>query len=145
MTVFLLLAVLAGALLPVQTGINVQLRGLLGQPVAAALVSFVIGTLGLAALVALTRVPVTLDATWGRSAWWHWSGGLLGAVYIVATIVLAPRLGAATLIAALVAGQMAASLVVDHFGWVGFAEHQVTPLRLAGALLIVLGVVLVRR
>ena len=105
----------------------------------------VIGTLGLAALVAVTRVPVTLDATWGRSAWWHWSGGLLGAVYIVGTIVLAPRLGAATLIAGLVAGQMAASLIVDHFGWVGFAEHQITPLRLAGALLIVLGVVLVRR
>jgi bacterial/archaeal transporter family-2 protein len=145
MMLFLLLAVLAGAMLPVQTGVNVQLRGLLGQPLAAALVSFVIGTLGLAALVALLRVPVPVSPAWSRSAWWHWSGGLLGAVYIVGTVVLAPRLGAAALIAALVAGQMAASLVVDHYGWVGFAEHAITPLRLAGAVLIVIGVLLVRR
>jgi bacterial/archaeal transporter family-2 protein len=58
--------------------------------------------------------------------------GLLGAAYIAVTVVLAPRLGAAALIAALVAGQMMASLIVDHFGWVGFAQHAVTPLRLAG-------------
>ena len=59
--------------------------------------------------------------------------------------MLAPRLGAAALIAALVAGQMMASLIVDHFGWVGFAQHAVTPLRPAGAALIVVGVILVRR
>ena len=145
MILFLLLAVLAGAMLPVQTGVNVQLRGLLGQPLAAALVSFLVGSLGLAAVVALLRVPVAVGAAWGRSAWWHWSGGLLGAAYIAVTVVLAPRLGAAALIAALVAGQMLASLIVDHFGWVGFAQHAVTPLRLAGAALIVVGVVLVRQ
>jgi transporter family-2 protein len=145
MMLFLLLAVLAGAMLPVQTGVNVQLRGLLGQPLAAALVSFLVGTLGLAAVVALLRVPVPVGAAWGRSTWWHWSGGLLGAAYIAVTVVLAPRLGAAALIAALVAGQMMASLIVDHYGWVGFAHHVVTPLRLAGAALIVVGVVLVRR
>jgi bacterial/archaeal transporter family-2 protein len=145
MMLFLLLAVLAGAMLPVQTGVNVQLRGLLGQPLAAALVSFLVGTLGLAAVVALLRVPVPVGAAWGRSAWWHWSGGLLGGSFIALTIVLAPRLGAATLIAALVAGQMTASLIVDHYGWVGFAEHAITPLRLAGVVLIVVGVVLVRR
>lgn len=145
MMLFLLVAVLAGAMLPVQTGVNVQLRGLLGQPLAAALVSFVVGTLGLAAVVAALRVPVPVGTAWERSAWWHWSGGLLGAAYIAMTVVLAPRLGAATLIAALVAGQMAASLIVDHYGWVGFAEHAVSPMRLAGAALIVVGVVLVRQ
>jgi transporter family-2 protein len=145
MILFLLLAVLAGAMLPVQTGVNVQLRGILGQPLAAALVSFLVGTLGLAAVAVLLRVAVPVGAAWGRSAWWHWSGGLLGAAYIAVTIVLAPRLGAAALIAALVAGQMTASLIVDHYGWVGFAQHAVTPLRLVGAALIVVGVVLVRR
>lgn len=67
MMLFLLLAVLAGAMLPVQTGVNVQLRGLLGQPLAAALVSFLVGTLGLVAVVALLRVPVPVGAAWGRS------------------------------------------------------------------------------
>jgi bacterial/archaeal transporter family-2 protein len=145
MIVYLLLALLAGAILPVQTGVNVQLRGLLGHPLTAALVSFVVGSAGLGVAAVLARAPLTLGGAWARSEWWHWSGGLLGAVYIVGTIVLAPRLGAATLVAALVAGQMIMSLAIDHFGWVGFAEHSVNPLRLLGAALVVGGVLLVQR
>jgi transporter family-2 protein len=145
MIVYLLLAILAGAMLPVQTGVNVQLRGLLGHPLTAALVSFVVGSAGLAVAAAAARAPLALGGAWARSEWWHWGGGLLGAVYIVGTIVLAPRLGAATLIAALVAGQMIMSLAIDQYGWVGFAEHPISPLRLLGAALVVGGVVLVQR
>jgi transporter family-2 protein len=145
MIVYLLLALLAGAMLPVQTGVNVQLRGLIGHPITAALVSFLVGSVGLAVAAVAARAPLTLGGAWARSEWWHWSGGLLGAVYIVGTIVLAPRLGAATLVAALVAGQMIMSLVIDQYGWVGFAEHPISPLRLLGAALVVGGVVLVHR
>jgi transporter family-2 protein len=145
MIVALVLALLTGALLPVQTGVNVQLRGLLGAPLAAALVFFAVGTVGLAAAVAVARVPVPLGAAWIRSDWPVWTGGLLGAVYIAATVVLAPRLGAATLIAAVVGGQMITALVLDQFGWVGFAQHAITPFRVLGAAMIVAGVVLVQR
>jgi transporter family-2 protein len=145
MIIFLLLALVAGAILPVQTGVNVQLRDALGAPLAAALVSFVIGTLGLAALALLLREPVPIPAAWHRSEWSHWTGGLLGACYIVGAIVVAPRLGAATFIAVVVAGQMLSSLLLDHYGWVGFAEHPLSPPRLIGALLIVGGVILVQR
>jgi bacterial/archaeal transporter family-2 protein len=145
MIVFLLLTIVAGALLPIQTGINLQLRGLIGHPLLAALVSFVVGTLGLAAVAAFARAPLALGAAWHRGEWWQWGGGLLGAVYIVGTIVLAPRLGAATFVAALVAGQMIMSLVIDQFGWVGFAEHAISPLRVLGAALVVGGVILVQR
>jgi bacterial/archaeal transporter family-2 protein len=142
---FLLLALLAGAMLSVQTGVNVQLRAALGEPAAAALASFLVGMLGLGVLVLLSRVPVPIATAWQRSEWWQWIGGLLGACYIVVAIVVAPRLGAATFIAVVVAGQMLGSLVLDHYGWVGFAEHPVSPLRLLGAALIVGGVVLVQR
>jgi len=142
---FLLLALLAGAMLSVQTGVNVQLRAALGEPVAAALASFLVGTLGLGVLVLLSRVPVPIATAWQRSEWWQWIGGLLGACYIVVAIVVAPRLGAATFIAVVVAGQMLSSLVLDQYGWVGFAEHPVSPLRLLGAALVVGGVVLVQR
>ena len=145
MIVFLLLALLAGAMLPVQVGVNLQLRVLLGHPLTAAFVSFVVGTAGLAVAAAAVRAPLALGDAWERSEWWHWCGGLLGAVYIVATIVLAPRLGAATLVAALVAGQMIMSLVIDQYGWVGFAEHPISPPRLLGAALVVGGVLLVQR
>ena len=145
MIVFLLLTLLAGALLPIQTGVNLQLRCLIGHPLLAALVSFVIGTIGLAIVAAFARAPLALGSAWARGEWWQWGGGLLGAVYIVGTIVLAPRLGAATFVAALVAGQMIMSLIIDQYGWVGFAEHAISPLRVLGAALVVGGVVLVQR
>ena len=141
----LLLALAAGALLPVQAGINAQLRSALGSPLAAALVSFLVGTAGLALITLVLRVPIPLQTAWAASAWWQWIGGLVGAVYVLSTIILAPKLGAATLIAAVVAGQMMASLVLDQYGLVGFPLHPVSAVRLLGAGLVIAGVVLVQR
>ena len=145
MLALLLLAVLIGALLPLQTGVNAELRSSLGHPIATALVSFGVGTVGLLAAILWLRVPVPLAAAWSQTAWWQWTGGLMGAIYIAAVVVLAPRLGAGTLIAAIVGGQMVASLLLDHFGWVGFPEHPVSALRLLGAALVIFGVALIQR
>ena len=91
------------------------------------------------------RLPVPIGAALERTAWWHWIGGLPGAIYIVVTVVLAPRLGAATFVAAIVAGQRLTSLVLDQFGLVGFPQHPVSPVRLLGAVLITVEVMLVQR
>ena len=64
---------------------------------------------------------------------------------MVATIVLAPRLGAATLVAAVVAGQMLASVLLDQYGLVGFPVHPLSALRLLGAGLVIGGVMLIQR
>ncbi len=145
MILFLLLALAAGVLLPVQAGLNAQLRAALGSPVAAALVSFLVGTAGLASVALLLRTPLPLGRAWAITSPWQWSGGLIGAVYVLAAIVLAPRLGAATLIAAVVAGQMITSLVLDQYGLVGFPVHSLTPVRLLGAVLVIAGVILIQR
>jgi len=145
MILFLLLALAAGVLLPVQAGLNAQLRSALGSPVAAALVSFLVGTVGLATVALLLRTPLPLGRAWAATSPWQWSGGLIGAVYVLAAIVLAPRLGAATLIAAVVAGQMVTSLVLDQYGLVGFPVHSLTPVRLVGAALVIAGVILIQR
>ena len=136
---------LIGGLLPVQTGVNAELRTVLGHPIATALVSFGVGTVSLLVAVLWLRIPVPLAEAWSQTAWWQWSGGLMGAIYIAAVVVLAPRLGAGTLIAAVVGGQMLASLILDHFGWVGFPEHPISGLRLLGAALVMLGVALIQR
>jgi transporter family-2 protein len=111
MILFLLLALAAGVLLPVQAGLNAQLRSALGSPVAAALVSFLVGTAGLTTTALLLRTPLPL----------------------------------ATLIAAVVAGQMITSLVLDQYGMVGFPVHSLTPARLLGAVLVIAGVILIQR
>lgn len=145
MIFLLLLALAAGVLLPVQAGLNAQLRTVLGSPVAAALISFVVGTAGLAAVALALRAPLPLRTAWDTAPWWQWTGGLIGAVYVLASIVLAPRLGAATLVAAVVAGQMLSSLLLDQYGLVGFPVHPVSTIRLVGAGLVIVGVILIQR
>lgn len=140
----LLLAMLAGAPLPLQAGVNAQLRASIGDPAVAALISFLVGAAALALLALAARGPLPPPAAWGESPWWHWVGGLLGAVYVVMVIVLAPRLGAAPLIAAVVAGQMLASVALDHYAVAGFAPRPVTMQRLIGVMLVISGIALVR-
>ena len=140
---YLAFALVAGAMLPFQAGVNAQLAQWVGGPVRASLVSFAVGTLALVVLtlVVFRGVP---SANLADAPWWVWVGGLLGAFYVVGSIVTAPRLGAVTLVGALLAGQALASLIVDHFGWVGFAEQPITAGRVTGLLLIAVGVALIR-
>lgn len=145
MLLLLCLAVLAGVVLPVQAGINAQMRLHVGNPIVAALISFAVGTAALLGLVLTLRAPLPSGGALGRMPGWQWLGGVLGAGYIAVTIVVAPRLGAATLVAAIVAGQMGTSLLLDQYGWVGYPPQPVTAARLLGALLVVAGVLLIQR
>jgi bacterial/archaeal transporter family-2 protein len=145
MIFFLLLALAAGVLLPVQAGLNAQLRSALGSPLAAALVSFLVGTAALAAATLLLRVSFAFNRAWGVTHPVQWSGGIIGALYVLAAVVLAPKLGAGTLVAAVVAGQMLTSLVLDHYGLIGFPIHSLSPGRLVGAVLVIAGVVLIQK
>lgn len=145
MTALLLAAFLIGVVLPVQSGINAQLRVGVGHPMLAAFISFAVGTLALLGLNVVMRVPLPSAEAAGRMPWWYWCGGLLGAAYIYLAVILAPRLGAATLVAVIVAGQMVASLVLDQFGLVGYPQQSLTPGRFLGALLVIGGVFLVQR
>ena len=140
----ILFALAAGAMLPIQAGINAQLSDWLDSPVRASLVSFAVGT---AALLAVTLVAFRGFPGAHRlqeAPWWVWIGGLLGAFYVLGSVVTAPRLGAAGFIAVILAGQSATSLVLDHFGWVGFAEKAATPGRVVGLVLVAAGVLLIR-
>ena len=141
---YLLLAFLGGIALPVQAGVNAQLAHWVNSPVRAAFVSFLVGTIALFLISLLVFRPLPSSSRLADIPWWVWTGGLLGGFYVVVSAVTAPTLGAATLVALIVAGQSLASLVVDHFGWVGFEQHHVSPGRLAGMALVAAGVVLVR-
>ena len=137
-------AVVAGAMLPFQFGINSVLARYVDGAARASLVSFVVGALALlVAVVIFFRGAPAVDRAAG-APWWVWVGGLLGAFYVLGSVVTAPKLGAATLVALILAGQAAASLTVDHFGLVGFEENPITPGRLLGIALVAAGVVLVR-
>ena len=134
----------AGAMLPIQFGINAQLASWVDSPLRATLVSFFVGTLALAIVMLVAARDWPPLSRVESAPWWVWVGGLLGAFYVLGSVVAAPKLGAATLVAVILAGQAVASLLVDHFGWVGFEENPVTLGRLAGVALVAIGVALVR-
>ena len=144
MLFYLLFAVAAGAMLPLQFGINAQLSHWVSSPIRAAFVSFVVGTIVLLGVATTVRKPLPSLDRLGHVPWWAWLGGVLGAFYVTGSIVSAPKLGAVTLTAAIIAGQTTASVLVDQFGWVGFKEHHLSPGRIAGIALVAVGIALVR-
>lgn len=140
----LALPLLAGALMPLQAGINGQLANNLSSVMSAALVSFVVGTLALLAIVIVQRDMPTLDALKGLS-WWHLGGGLMGAFFIATAAFTGPRIGAMLFMSLILAGQMVMALLLDHQGWAGFREAPISLGKLAGVALIIGGVWLIRR
>ena len=141
---YVALAVAAGFCLPTQAGINSRLNLWTQSPILAAAISFAVGTAGLVAYAVLLRIPLPTLSSLKGYPWWIWTGGFLGAFLVAATVVLAPRLGAASMIALIVTGQMAASVVLDHFGVIGYPVHPINVWRICGALMLVGGVVLIR-
>ena len=139
-----LIAALVGAGLTVQVGMNATVRFAIGSPMLAAIVNFVIGLGGLVIVALATGARWTPGSAATVPAW-AWFGGVLGAAYVASTTVLGPRLGAATLLALTLAGQMAAALAVDHYGVIGFPQSPLTASRLLGAALLVAGVLLIMR
>jgi transporter family-2 protein len=142
---FFAVALLAGTLITVQTGSNARLKEALGEALPAVIVSSSLGIILLVAVTLITGTPWPSLPSIAGTPWWGWLGGALGAVYAVAMVLLARELGAATLTALVVTGQLVCSVVLDHFGWVGFNEHAASIGRIVGGLFMVAGFVLIAR
>ena len=142
---FLAIAFGVGALITVQIATNTRLKEAFGEAVPAVIVSSLLGVVILAVVTLGARTPWPSAARIAGAPWWAWLGGLLGAVYAVATVLLARRLGAAPLAAVVVTGQLVCSVVLDHFGVLGFTEHGLSVGRVAGCLLMIAGFILISR
>jgi transporter family-2 protein len=140
----MVVAVAIGATIGVQPVINARLGNFAGDPALAALMSTVTSTVCLLVYVLVIRPDLPSMAVMRSGPWWIWTGGLIGAVYVAVSLNIAQRLGATTLVAVVVLGQMAAALIVDHFGLLGLAEHPVSLLRILGVVLLIAGVALIR-
>ncbi|RDL49896.1 hypothetical protein BLJAPNOD_01006 [Ensifer sp. M14] len=137
-----LAAVFAGAVVPFQAGANAMLGRLIGHPLWATVVSLSISLALIVPLMIALRVPMPTPAETLKGPWWIWIGGAAGVIYITAALLLAPKLGAASFIVAVIAGQMAVSIVIDHYGLMGFPEKPVSVARLIGVGLIAAGMVI---
>ncbi|MEL6667622.1 MAG: DMT family transporter [Bacteroidota bacterium] len=140
----ILLALLAGVVLPVQAAVNAKLGTSAKSAELGALLSFVIGIAGLFVYCFLARIDLSAWKNTLSLPWYYWLGGLLGAFYVVSLIILAPKLGVGLTLGLSVAGQMIFGLVMDHYGWLGLEERSIKWPQILGAALIIAGVLLLR-
>ncbi|AYQ41376.1 membrane protein [Burkholderia aenigmatica] len=139
-----LLVVAAGVSVALQQVLNANLRVQLGSPWWAGSVSYLVGLAAMLAVALLSPHPRVSGTVTGAGSWFSWTGGVFGALFVGIAILMVPRLGAATTLALIVVGQMTGALAFDHFGVLGIQQHSASPIRMAGAACLILGVVLVR-
>lgn len=143
--VFALPALAVGVGVALQGIVNAGLAKGLGSYVVAASISFWVGTISLT-VISLASGGVGQALAQGRSlglGWWV-VGGLLGAAYVTTMTVAVPKLGIGAATAFVIAGQLIAAALFDHFGVLGIHEQPLTVLRMVGICLLVAGALLVR-
>jgi transporter family-2 protein len=146
---FFLAAGIAGVISTLQPGMNAKLGGLAGSPFYGGLINFLIGiTLILGVLLTMKLLGSDLGRSpqfskLPQAPWWSWLGGLLGAIYVCTAIFVVPKIGGVNYIVCIVVGQVLGHLIIDRFGLVGLPTHPITPTRIAGVALVVVGMLLV--
>lgn len=135
----------AGVLSATQTTVNGRLGEALGSALGAALVSFVVGTACLLAINLVARPTVSLPRVLAaRPPWWLWTGGVLGALFVVVNAFDAPILGTSLTVSVVLFGQIVSGLLVDHLGALGAPRRPVTTRKILGTVVVLAGIALVR-
>jgi transporter family-2 protein len=141
---FIVMALALGAVLPLQAAINARLAKSMGNPVMAAFISFAVGTIALMVFLIITG-QLQFPNNSGTSPWWIWTGGLLGTFFVAGIVILLPRLGVVLSFSLVLAGQMFAAILFDQFGWLGVTVREISAGKIIGAILLIIGVILIRK
>lgn len=139
-----LIALAAGSSSPVQAGASAQLNKDLASPVWAALSVYASGLAG------VLLVQLILREAWPGSKiadahWWAWLGGLLSIGLTMTGLTLAHKMGSGVYTGLTLTASLLASIMLDHFGWMGFEQHPVSWIRGLGAALMISGIWLVAK
>lgn len=141
---WILLAFAAGALLPLQAGLNAKLGKAGGSAVHASMFSFVVGLLGLIIYILITQQSVSIAGL--KAAPMHvWLGGLLGAFYVTVIVLAFPKLGPGLTFGLVVAGQLIISALLEHFNILVAQPSPINIYKIAGLVLIVIGVIIIKK
>ena len=138
------LVVAAGAAVGAQAPVNATLGRSVGT-VQAAAISFAVGLTILCGIVVAFGGGFGGLRAVGDVPWWGFLGGAFGAAIVSVSIIGVRTLGATGVTAAVVAGQLTASVAIDALGLFGVERHPVSLQRVFGVVLLALGVLLVVR
>ncbi len=141
---YLFLAFLIGVANSIQSGVNSQLRIDTKNALLSSVISFGTGFLALIiCYLFFNKEPIPSLENFKNISWWKWMGGLLGAFYIVTVIITVRDIGPANMLCLIIAGQLVAGVLIDHYGLMGFPVHTINTWRIVGVGLIVGGVYLI--
>ena len=141
---WIIIALVSGAFVPIQAALNTRLGKSIDNPAIAAFISFIIGAIGLGLYVVITRQ----SASWAGMRTvpaYAWMGGILGAFYVTAIIFAFPRIGPALTFGLIVTGQMIIAILLEHFNFLGAEQHSINVWRILGVLLVITGVIIIRK
>lgn len=141
---YLALALLAGVATAYQPGINARFGDHAGARVWGSVANFGVGLLTIGLVTAFMRPGAPSTAGLSEGPWWMWTGGLCGAFFVTLALVLVPRIGAGAYMSAMIAGQLVASVIIDHGGHMGLAVREVTPGRIVGVVLVIAGMAAIK-
>lgn len=142
---FILLAVLAGAMIPFQSAMNTQLGKSLQSPYYSALTVFVVAAVGLGLYILVIRQAVPGSGQFADAPLWSYLGGVLSGAYILLIVICAPQLGIGNVTIMVLLGQVLAAMLIDQFGLLNAPLHSLNWQRLLGVVLVVAGVYIVRK
>ena len=142
---WLIIVFICGALLPFQAGLNVRLGKSIDSPVYASMFSFIVGAVTVAIYLQFTKETISWAGLKSASIYSWLGGGVFGAIFITASMLAVPRIGMALTFGLVVAGQVIIAVLLDHFNVLVAQQHSINIWRVAGILLIMAGVVIVRK
>ncbi|MFT3911959.1 MAG: DMT family transporter [Ferruginibacter sp.] len=143
--IYLLLALITGALIPVQAATNVAFSKSIGNPFITCLMVFIVGLIGMILFTILSKTSLPSPAQLTAAPLYGYLGGIIVAIYVVMITMLVPRIGVATAIAFIVTGQIFCAVAIDHFGLFNVHVRHIDMTRIAGMLLMVGGIYLVMK
>ncbi|MGM0377245.1 MAG: DMT family transporter [Bacteroidota bacterium] len=143
--IFILIALVIGGFLSVQGSINAHLSSYLKHPLQASLTNFLVGTVILIILNIILKPSLPSIAEMRGIPWYLFLGGAIGAMFVTSVVLLIPRIGVATMLAASIAGQLIIASVIDHFGYFNVSEHPFTLSRAVGILMLLGGIMLIQK
>lgn len=141
---WMIMALISGALLPIQAGLNTKLGKSIESPIHASLISFIVGAIAVMLYVLLSKHAVVWAGLKTTPAY-TWAGGIFGAFYVTAIILAFPKIGTPLTFGLVVTGQMIASVLLDHFDILVSQQHSINIWRTLGVVFIITGIVIIRK
>ncbi|WP_018615739.1 DMT family transporter [Segetibacter koreensis] len=143
--IFLALALITGALIPIQAATNAEFSKSIGNPFITGLMVFIVGLIGMILFLLISRISFPMRQQLASAPVHGYLGGIIVATYVVMITVLVPRIGVGTAIGLIVTGQIICAVTIDHFGLFNVAVRSISLTRIVGMLLMIAGVYLVMK